>query len=68
MKDILKQLVETFITIICCVVQIFALGFVGIGWIFNKTGDLLTDAVEIVIKKIDTERKKEKSKEVPLEG
>ena len=68
MKDILKQFAKVFMAIICCIIQCLALSFVGIGWIFNKLGELLTDANEIVMNKVASKREEEHSKDVPLEG
>ena len=68
MKYILKQIGETLITIGCSIFQLAAFLLIGIGWMFGKAGELLTDVTCKVAGVSDPVEKENTSEEAPAEA
>ena len=68
MKDILKQIGATLVTIGCSIIQLVAFMLIGIGWMFGKAGELLTDVTCKVAGVSDPDEKENTSEEAPTEA
>jgi hypothetical protein len=67
MKEILIQLSQIFVGIFCLLIQMVALVFVSISWMFDKIGTLLSGAAVTIANKIKLDRgEEETSEEVPV--
>ena len=68
MKEILKQIAWVFIALVCCVVQLVALVFAGLAWVFGKISDLLNEFSGTVMKKHPAAKEEEvQTEEAPTQ-
>ena len=68
MKDILKQIAWVFIALVCCVIQLVALVFAGLAWVFGNLSALLDEFSGTVMEKYPSEKKEDISEEAPVDG
>ena len=68
MKEILKQIAWVFIGMICCVIQLEALVFAGLAWVFGKLSDFLSYGVTNISDMYKATKKEDNSEEAPAEG
>ena len=66
MKETLKQVAWLFITLGCLIIQIIALMFAGIGWVFNRLADVLSNMTHFIMDKYQAKTEEEiPTEEVP---
>ena len=68
MKEILKQIAWVFIALVCCVIQLVALVFAGLAWVFGKISDLLNEFSGTVMEKHPAAKEEEvQTEEAPAQ-